>query len=208
MLAPQHNIHRLPTPDLASKLSSPSKYKQNSTGLSTSATNKRHHIYNIKTTQSLFITSSAQMHIFRFGRISQIYGKKYRYLKMWYLNLAALVIHSWRWGCPWETLLATCSHLGSRAPGRWWDCPGRDRKSEDIPRYANAPMTVCVPEGTVVATGCRFVLIFGILISSINNAKNIAISSISFFFQSNLSSSFINRLLFAFTFIYFVYLLF
>ena len=60
-----------------------------------------------------------------------------------------------------ETLLSTYSRRGSRAPGRWWDCSGLDRRSEVIPRYANAPMIMFVPEETVVATKARFVKIVG-----------------------------------------------
>ena len=46
---------------------------------------------------------------------------------------------------------------GSRATERWWNCLGLDHRSEGITRYTNAPMMVFVPEGTVVATGGRFV---------------------------------------------------
>ena len=60
-----------------------------------------------------------------------------------------------------ETLMATCSRRGSRAPGRWLDCSDLDRRSEYIPRYTNAPMTVFVPEGTVVASETRLVKFAG-----------------------------------------------
>ena len=46
----------------------------------------------------------------------------------------------------------------SRAPARWWDCSGLDRKFEGILWYTNASMTVFMQEGTVLATGSRFVL--------------------------------------------------
>ena len=87
---------------------------------------------------------------------------------------------------------------GSRARGRWWDRLGLDGRSEGIPWYINAPMTVFVREGTVVATGGRFIKKKFLLLSTkitINNLrnhhikkskkycelKNTAISSISLF---------------------------
>ena len=65
-----------------------------------------------------------------------------------------------------ETLLATCSRLvtGEQNPGRWWNCSGLDRRSEGIPWYTNTPMTVFLTEGTVVATGRRYIKIFGFLL--------------------------------------------
>ena len=48
---------------------------------------------------------------------------------------------------------------GGRAPRRWWDCSGLDRRSEGIPRYTNAAKTVFVPEWTIVTNGGRFVKI-------------------------------------------------
>ena len=41
---------------------------------------------------------------------------------------------------------------------------GPDRRSEGIPRYNNAPMMVVTPEGTVVATGGRFVKNLGVML--------------------------------------------
>ena len=38
------------------------------------------------------------------------------------------------------------------------DCSGLDRRSEGIPHYTNAPLTVFfIPVGTVVGTGGRFI---------------------------------------------------
>ena len=53
------------------------------------------------------------------------------------------------------------SYPGSRAPGRWWNCSGFDRRSEDIPPHFNAPMTMFVPERTVDVTGGCLVKMFG-----------------------------------------------
>ena len=41
------------------------------------------------------------------------------------------------------------------------NCSSLDRKSEDIPRYTNAPMTVFVPKGTVVAVKLFYLFFVG-----------------------------------------------
>ena len=61
-------------------------------------------------------------------------------------------------------LLANCSYQGSRAPERWWDSLGLDHRSAGKSRHTSAPMMVFVPEGTGVATGGRFVKMFGFLL--------------------------------------------
>ena len=53
---------------------------------------------------------------------------------------------------------------GAKSPGRWWDCTSLDHRFERILRYTNAPMTVFVPERTVVATGGHFVKSFLLII--------------------------------------------
>ena len=57
-----------------------------------------------------------------------------------------------------------CSHRGSRAPGRWWNCSGLDHRSEGIPRYTNAPMMVFVPEGDIGGYRRPFVQILEFLL--------------------------------------------
>ena len=47
------------------------------------------------------------------------------------------------------------------------DCSGLYQRSEGIPRYTNASMTVFVPEGTVVATGGRFFLNVAFLVDKL-----------------------------------------
>ena len=84
---------------------------------------------------------------------------------LYIVNQTALLIEL-KVGTPIGNSIATRCHRrgGSRAPGRWWDCLGLYRISEGIPQYTNAPMTVFVPEGTVMATCTRFVKILGILL--------------------------------------------
>ena len=41
-------------------------------------------------------------------------------------------------GYPLETPLATCCHRESRAPEKWRDCSGLDRRSDSVLRYTNA----------------------------------------------------------------------
>ena len=69
---------------------------------------------------------------------------------------------SLRWGSLLKTLLATCNHQpGQQSPGRWRDYSGQDHCSEGISQYINAKVMVFMPEGTMVATGGRFLKIVG-----------------------------------------------
>ena len=70
-----------------------------------------------------------------------------------------------------ETLLARLSVVTMGAePQEGGDCLRLDRRSEGITQYTNAPMTVFVPNGTVVATGSHFVKILGLFVDNTSKA--------------------------------------
>ena len=53
----------------------------------------------------------------------------------------------------------------SRAQGRWWDFSGLDRRSQDKPRYTNAPMTALGARGEGSGGYWRpFCLNFGVFV--------------------------------------------
>ena len=64
-------------------------------------------------------------------------------------------------------------HRGADFQGRQWDPSSLDRRSESITRYTNAPITMFVPEGTVVATDGRFVKMFflNIILAKLSTKK-------------------------------------